>query len=125
MYIIAFYGILLMLLSLWMISQPQTLVEKAVAYCRSPYMHPTEIAICLGFGAPFVLFASQSQYPILLKVFGYVLVTVGVGLLFVPPSYHQRYGVWSMQKVGPYLRLFALPTLAFGAFLVYVAVAVG
>ena len=122
MLVIAVFGTLLVLVSLWMIAWPVSWVEQATAYCRSRYMHAIEIAICLGFGASFIVFAEQSTYPTLFQVFGCILVTVGVGLMLVPPSFHRRYGVWSMQKMAPYFRPLGFVSLAFGAFLVYVAI---
>lgn len=121
MCIVALFGILLVLVGLVMVAKPDLWVKAATAYCRKPYMHPVEIAICIGFGASFVLYAGLSPYPALFKVLGYMLVIVGIGLLFVLPSYHQRYGIWSVEKTAPYSRLMGIVSLAFGALLLYVA----
>lgn len=121
MYVIVIYGLLIISISLVMIAKPDSWVEMAVRYCRLPYMHPVEILICIGFGLSFIFYAGQSEFPTLFKFFGYVLVAVGLGLIFTPPSYHRRFGIWSTEKIGRQFRPAGLFSLIFGAFLVYAA----
>ncbi len=121
MYIIATYGVLIVLLSVLMVAKPDLWVDMALRYIRLPYMHPLEIAICIGFGLPFILYAEDSGFPITFKAFGYMLVAVGAGLMLTPPSVHRRFGVWSVEKTGKYFRPLGVLSLLGGAFLVYVA----
>ncbi len=122
MYAIAIYGLLIISISLVMIVKPDLWVDMAVRYCRLPYMHPLEILICLGFGLPFIFYADRSEFPTTFKIFGYLLVAVGLGLMLTPPSYHRRFGIWSVQKFKRFFRPAGLVSLVFGAFLVYAAV---
>lgn len=124
MYIIATYGVLIVILSALMVARPALWVDMAVRYIRLPYMHPLEIAICVGFGLPFVLYAGDSAYPGLFSAFGYLLLAVGVGLMLTPPSVHRRFGVWSLETTGKYFRPLGVLSLAAGGFLVYAALQV-
>lgn len=119
MYAIAAFGLLLVAISLLMIVHPETWVDKAVRYCRLPYMHPLEIIIRIGFGVPFIMYAESSRYPFALTGFGYLLVGVGIGLVFVPPSLHRRFGIWSIQKIGRRFRAAGVFSLALGGVLLY------
>ncbi len=122
MYAILVYGLLIIAVSLFMIVKPDRWVELATRYCEFRYMHPIEIAIAVGFGLPFIVFAGESAFPTFFKVFGYVLVAVGIGLMLTPPSIHRRFGIWSLKKMERLFRPAGVVSLAFGAFLVYAAV---
>ena len=102
-----------------MIVRPEAWVDKAVHYCRQRYMHPLEILICVGFGVPFIIYSEASRLPATLTWFGYLLVGVGVGLVFVPPSFHRRFGIWSIQKIGGHFRPAGVFSLVFGGLLLY------
>lgn len=121
MILIAIYGGLLVLLSLWMIARPEQWVDKAVLYCRQWYMPYTEILICVGVGTPFILYADRAVYPLLFHTFGWILTGVGLGLILVPPSWHRRYGIWSIQTIGRWFRPLAVGSLIFGGVLLYAA----
>jgi uncharacterized protein YjeT (DUF2065 family) len=121
MLIIIAYAALLIAVSLWMIIRPAHWTRMAVRYCHWRYMHPTEIVLCLGFGAPFILFGEQALLPVLYKSIGYVLVIVGAGLMLVPPSLHQRLGAKVIEAIGPWFRPAGVLTLALGGLLLYSA----
>ena len=119
MYAIAAFGLLMIAISLLMIVRPETWVDKGVRYCRLRYMHPLEILIRIGFGVLFIIYAESSRYPTALTGFGYLLVGVGIGLVFVPPSLHRRFGIWSIQKIGRRFRTAGVFSLVLGGLLLY------
>ncbi len=119
MILIALYGLMIVLISLWMIVSPQSCVGRAIAYCRSPFMHPVDIGLSLVFGSVFVYYANQTAFPVPIKGFGLLLLAVGTGLIVVPPSLHQRYGVWSIEKTAPHWRWLAVFSLLAGLFFIY------
>ena len=65
------------------------------------------------------MYADQSRLPTVIRVFGYLLIAVGLGLLATPPSYHRRCGVWSVDEFSQYFRVAGLGSLTFGVFLIY------
>ena len=83
------------------------------------FFHPFEILSRLIFGIVFITFAGQTLYPMLISVVGYILVIVGVGLLFTPPSKHKQFAVWSAQKFRPVFRPAGAVSFAFGIFIIY------
>lgn len=121
MYLIVFFGFLLMLLSIVMIASPGYWASGIVKFSEKSYFHPFEILSRLAFGAAFIVSADQTLYPTLTLIIGYLLLTVGVGLLLTPPSKHKQFAVWSARRFKHSFRPMGVVSLFFGAFLVYVA----
>ncbi len=122
MYSIAFFGALMIAMSVVMVVNPAFGGRAIVRFTRMPYMHPFEILTRIGFGLLFVANADQTQFPTTITVVGYLLLAVGAGLLLTPPSYHKRFAIWSVEKFERTFRPAGLVSLAFGIFLVYAAV---
>ena len=122
MFLIVLYGLMIVAISLWMIVHPRSWVERATAYCRSPFMHPVDTGLSLAFGGVFVFYSSQTAFPVLIRIFGLLLLAVGTGLIVVPPSLHQRYGVWSIEKTGPHIRWLACISLVTVIFFMYAGI---
>ena len=119
MYIIAIFGILLMIFSVIMIINPELWANGIVKFSEKPWFHPFEILSRFGFGLGFVLFAEKTPYPTLMLIIGYLLIAVSIGLLFTPPSKHRQFALWSAQKFRDKFRWLGFGSLAFGAFLIY------
>ena len=122
MYAIVIFGAVMVAISLVMVATPETWARAVLRFTRMPYMHPFEIGTRLGFGFLFVTYADQSRFPTFIRLFGYLLLAIGLGLLLTPPSYHRRFGVWSVEKFSKYFRFAGLASLAFGMFLIYAAI---
>jgi len=118
-YLIALFGVLMMLLSIVMMVNPDYWSRGIVKFSKVAYFHPFEILSRLIFGVVFITFAGQTLYPMLISVVGYILVIVGVGLLFTPPSKHRQFAVWSAQKFRPVFRPAGVVSFAFGIFIIY------
>ena len=121
MYLIAFFGALMVLLSVVMIINPGYWARGIVTFSQAAWFHPFEILSRLAFGAIFINFADQTRYPTLVSVIGYLLVAVGVGLSLTPPSKHRQFAVWSAKKFKPFFRPSGAASLVFGMFLIYAA----
>lgn len=119
---VVLFGLGMVGISLAMWARPDATASRMLRFIRMPFMHPIEILTRVGFGVLFILGAGPSRFPVVLRAFGYLLVAVGLALLFTPPSLHRRFGVWSVERFSRRFRLAAVPSLAFGAFLIYAAV---
>ncbi len=122
MFAIVLFGVGMAAISVVMVARPEAWAQAVLRFTRMPYMHPFEIVTRIGFGALFVTYADHSKFPTFIGVFGYLLLAVGLGLLVTPPSYHRRFGVWSVEKFSKYFRVAGLASLAFGIFLIYAAI---
>ncbi len=121
MYSIALFGLIMVIVSLVMVAKPDMWRRFIISFCRMRYMHPLEILIRLGFGLLFLRYAEDSKFPLIIRIMGYVLLAAGVGLIFLPPSYHRRFGIWAAEKLSRFFRPAGLVSFAFGVFLIYAA----
>ncbi len=121
MYLIAFFGALMVALSCVMILSPKAWSDGIVRFSEKPYFHPFEVLSRILFGVVFIAFADQTRYPTLNTAIGYLLTLVGLGLLLTPPSQHRRFAVWSAKRFRHVFRPAGLASLVFGMFIVYTA----
>ena len=119
MYAIAFFGILMILLSAVMVIDPDKWSDGILKFSRTTYFHGFEIASRLFFGAIFIAFSEQTRYPAVMGAFGYLMVAVGVGLLIAGPSRHRQFAVWSARKFNKTFRPAGIVSTVFGVFIVY------
>ena len=120
-YAIAFFGILMIFLSVVMAIDPDNWSNGILKFSRMTYFHGFEIVSRLSFGAIFVAFSEQTLYPAVMGAFGYIMVAVGVGLLIAGPSRHKQFAVWSAKKFNKSFRPAGIASIVFGAFIVYAA----
>lgn len=122
MFAIGVFGLGMVGISLALVARPDASAEAVRRFVRLRYFHPFEVVTRLGFGVLFVLYADQSRFPIVILLFGYMLVAVGLALMVTPPSYHRRFGIWSVDKFSKHFRVAGLGSLAFGVLLVYAVI---
>lgn len=122
MYIVAFFGFLLMILSFLMIINPEYWADGIVRFSEKSWFHPFEIISRFVFGLAFVMFAGETLFPKLITAIGYLLILVSFALLFTPPSKHRQFALWSAQKFKNKFRPLGFISLVFGAFLIYTAI---
>lgn len=122
MFIVAFFGLLMMILSVLMIVNPDYWADGIIKFSEKSWFHPFEIISRFVFGLLFVLSARQTPYPTLILVIGYLLIAVSVGLLFTPPSKHKQFALWSAEKFRTKFRPLGFLSLLFGAFLVFLSI---
>ena len=122
MYVVAFFGFLMMILSGLMIIKPEYWADGIVKFSEKSWFHPFEIISRFVFGLGFVFFADETLFPKLIMIIGYLLIAVSIGLLFTPPSKHRHFALWSAHRFRNKFRLFGIFSLLFGAFLIYIAI---
>ncbi len=118
---IILFAVLLIIISMVMIINPDYWCKAIVRFSLLPYFHPFEIVTRIGFGIIFLLYGEQTLFPETMKVIGYLLLSVGLGLILIPPSKHKQFAVWSSEKFKRLFRPTGFITLVFGVFLIYVA----
>lgn len=122
MYLIVAYGLAVSLVSVALILDTGRVVDLAIRYCNWPFMHGFEILINAAFGGAFLFLAEEARYPMLFKIYGGLLLVIGLGLAFVPPRLHRRYGEWSIEKFRGIFRPVAPIGVLFGILVIYSAI---
>lgn len=118
-YAIAFFGVLMILLSALMAIDPDNWSNGILKFSRMTYFHGFEIVSRLFFGVIFVAFSDQTLYPTVLAALGYLMIAVGVGLAIAGSSRHQQFAVWAAKKFNKTFRPAGLVSIVFGVFIVY------
>ena len=121
MYAIAFFGILMILLSAVMVIDPDNWSNGILKFSQMTYFHGFEIVSRLFFGAIFIAFSEQTLYPAVIGALGYLMVAVGVGLLMAGSSRHKQFAVWTARKFNKTFRPAGIVSIVFGVFIVYAA----
>ena len=119
MYAIAFFGLLMIFLSILMIKNPEAWSKNIIKFSELSYFHPFEILSRISFGLIFLRYGDQTGFPALMNFIGYMLIGVGVGLLFTPPSLHRKFALWSAVKFKKSFRPAGFGSLLFGLFIIY------
>ena len=120
MYAIAAIGFLTIALSAIMIANPHAFGRGIMHFARKPYFHMAEIAIRLVLGAVLILFASGTQYPLVISAVGYLFVFAGLVLMIAGSARHRAFA----EKSSGFIALFrpaGFCSLAFGAFVLCAA----
>jgi uncharacterized protein YjeT (DUF2065 family) len=122
MYFIAAFGLLMLLLSLMMLFRPYAFAQGIINFSEQPYFHPFEIISRLIAGGVFVAYAADTQFPLLFKVIGLVLLLVGAGLALTPPRLHKKFAVQSANSCKNYFRFIGVVSVVLAIALIYAAV---
>ncbi|SRR3989338_2713204 len=122
MYFIAAFGLLMLLFSLTMLFRPGDFAQGIINFSEQPYFHPFEIISRLIAGGIFVVYAADTQFPVLFKAIGLVLLLVGAGLALTPPSVHKKFAVQAAQRCKNYFSLIGMVSVVLAVALIYAAV---
>ncbi len=122
MYFIAAFGLLMLLFSLMMLFRPYAFAQGIINFSEQPYFHPFEIISRLIAGGVFVVYAADTQFPLLFKVIGLVLLFVGVGLALTPPRLHKKFAIQSANGCRNYFRFIGVFSVGLSFALIYAAV---
>lgn len=122
MWLIALFGLLMIAVSLVILFKPVYFSFKTIEFSHQKWFHPFEISSRILFGIILVYFAEQTLHPTLFGYLGYIIMAVGVGLLFTPVTLHQKYARYWAAKVS-WLKVPAILGIAFGMFVIFSALA--
>jgi len=104
-----------------MIVNPNYWSNGIVDFSRKPYFHWFEVISRLLAGLLFVLYSQTTLYPQLVTSVGYLLITVGFGLIITGSVKHRQFAVWSAYKFKNTFRPAGFGSFIFGSFLIYIS----
>lgn len=122
MYVIAAIGLLIIILSTIMIVSPTAWSRGILSFAGKPYFHIFEIMSRLLLGGLLLFFAGETLYPVFIYIVGGVFLFAGAFLIVAGAGRHREFAVRS----ATFVKLFrpaGIAGLAFGALMVYTAVA--
>ena len=122
MYAIAAIGLLTIILSMIMIVSPAAWSRGILFFAEKPYFHIFEISSRLLLGCVLIFFAGETLCPLFIKIVGGIFIFAAVFLSIAGSRRHREFAV----KAATFFKLFrpaGVAGVAFGAFVVYLAIA--
>jgi uncharacterized membrane protein len=121
MWFIILCGLIMIAVSLVIIFKPVTFSFRTIQFSHKPWFHPFEIISRILIGIGFIHYAEQTSYPIMFSYLGYLILGVGIGLIFLPANLHRKFARYSATKVH-WLKIPAVLGVAFGCFMIYAVI---
>jgi len=121
-YIILLFGALISLGGTVLIVRPDYIFSIFTKYGDSLSLHFFAVIVRILFGVALVIGASESKYPIVLQIFGWLLISVALVLGLIGRERFKRLIKWSVKLSLLIQRLAAILGILFGCFLIYAAV---
>lgn len=121
MFIITALGLITILLSLVMITNPQYWSNAIINFSEKNYFHWFEVISRFIVGGILIYLHAQIVYPMLFLSVGCLLLAVSFGLILLGENKHRQFARWSAIKFKPVFRLAGVASLLFGVFLVYIS----
>lgn len=110
-------GIWLIMLGVAAIGTPERARQFLEGFARSAFAHFLEVFIRIVIGAALVIYAPQMKFAPVFSVFGWLLISTSVILVFVPWRSHRRFADLAVPFATARLPLFGLFSLAGGMFI--------
>ncbi len=121
MWLLTFFGALMMLLSLLMINSPPAFSRAIVHFSQQTYFHIFEILSRLLFGVSFIDYAPSTRAVLIHTLFGGLMVFSAIVLLIIGAEKHRAFAGWSVAKFCPIFPIAGLCSLLFGSYIIYTA----
>ncbi len=120
-YVIILFGLLITVLSLYIIIRPKAAIDYGRAWAGSSGLYILAIAARVGIGLVLLFYAQQSRFPQVLEILGYVLIAAGVILALMGRSRFERLVKWFLDRFAGMSWISGSLGVIFGLFLVYAA----
>ena len=115
-------SLLIFFLGLALVIRPRDSAQLLIDQADNRLMQVLAVGVRLVLGGALILYASESRFPHILEILGWIALLAGVVLAFVPPSRFARLIRWAFDLLGGYMRLAGVAALAFAAFLIYAVI---
>lgn len=112
-------GLYFLGLALSIVVTPVRTKRFLTSFASSARAHYTEQVLRLIAGAAIVAFSPEMRFPVVFRVFGWLIVATSLGLLVVPWRWHRRFGAWAIPLAIRHIKLYALGAFVLGAFLLF------
>ena len=118
-YVIILFGLLIAVLSLYILFRPKESLAYFSANAGSMGLYIAAIAVRVGMGLVLILYADQSRYPEAFQIIGAFILVAGVILALIGQGRFERLVKWAMGLFGKMARVAGLLGLVLGLFFIY------
>ena len=117
--VIIIFGVFLILAGLLLVVDPDIIYNYLTENADRNWLYITAIAVRLVLGFFLIWSASNSRYPLLVKIFGYLFITAAIIILVMGHEAFQDLITSLIPELNPIGRIGGLLSMAFGGFFVY------
>ncbi len=121
-YIILLFGVLTSLGGVVLIIRPEFIFSILTKYGDSLSLQIFAVIVRILFGVALVIGASESKYPIVLQIFGWLLISVALVIGGIGRERFKKVVKWSVKLPTLIYRLASALSILFGCFLIYAVV---
>lgn len=104
-WIIIVFGIYLMAAGVLMLASPAKAKQTIQKAGSTNFINYAEILLRMLPAAALIYFASFSRFPQAFSLFGWLMLSTSIILLFVPRKIHHQYTLWSSNLIRPAMYL--------------------
>lgn len=119
MFLIALFGLLMMLISVHMIKAPDGFAKAIIAFSQLKYFHSFEIINRLLFAVIFIHYAEETNAELINSLFGFLMGFTSIFLVVIGEVKHRKFALWSATKFNSMFRYLGVCSLFFGGFIIY------
>ena len=121
-YIILLFGVLTSLGGVVLIIRPEFIFSILTKYGDSLSLQIFAVIVRILFGVALVIGASESKYPIVLQIFGWLLISAALIIGGIGRERFKKVVKWSVKLPTLIYRLASALSILFGCFLIYAVV---
>ena len=105
-----------------LIIRPEFIFSMLTKYGDSLSLQIFAVIVRILFGVALVIGASESKYPIVLQIFGWLLISVALVIGGIGRERFKKVVKWSVKLPTLIYRLASVLSILFGCFLIYAVV---
>ncbi len=121
-YIILLFGAFVSLGGAVLIVRPDYIFSIFTKYGDSLSLHFFAVIVRILFGVALVIGASESKYPIVLQIFGWLLISAALVIGGIGRERFKKVVKWSVKLPTLIYRFASVLSILFGCFLIYAVV---
>ena len=99
-YLIIFFGVLILAISLAMLLRPALFIELVRRYAHAAPTHIVAVLVRVVLGIALILFAGHSRFPLALQVIGWLSLLAGLIMAVIPRGRLGDLIHWVLEKFG-------------------------
>lgn len=118
-YLIFLFGTLIVLSSVVLLIKPAAIFSLFAKHANSIWLRLFAVAVRIVLGVALIAGASESKFPVVLQVLGWLSILAAVMLTVIGKVRFQNLIKWALELAPPFKSLAGLLGILFGGFLIY------
>lgn len=118
-YLIMAFGLFILASAGLLVIRPAAFTAFMLKNADRSWLHLAAVGVRLALGIVLLVYAPSSNFPLTLKILGWIALVAGIVLALIPSSKFNRMIHWVFDRFGRFTRVAGVLAVLFGAFLIY------